>query len=75
MFGIGWTELLFILVIALLVLGPTKLPDVAKGLGRSLREFKRALSDIESEEEPNFKDASYSKDNTRFPPTEKENTP
>jgi sec-independent protein translocase protein TatB len=46
MFGIGMQELLLILVIALIVLGPKKLPDVAKSLGKALNEFKRATSDI-----------------------------
>ena len=46
MFGIGMQELLLILVIALIVLGPKKLPDVAKALGRALNEFKRATSDL-----------------------------
>ena len=46
MFGIGMQELLLILVIALIVLGPKKLPEVAKALGRALNEFKRATSDL-----------------------------
>jgi sec-independent protein translocase protein TatB len=46
MFGIGMQELVLILVIALIILGPKKLPDVAKSLGRALNEFKRATSDI-----------------------------
>jgi len=46
MFGIGMQELLLILVIALIILGPKKLPDVAKSLGKALNEFKRATSDL-----------------------------
>ena len=46
MFGIGMQELVLILVIALIILGPKKLPDVAKALGKALNEFKRATSDI-----------------------------
>ena len=42
MFGIGPTELLVILVIALLVLGPQRLPDLARSLGKAIGEFKRA---------------------------------
>ncbi len=52
MFGIGWSEVLVILVIALLVLGPTKLPDIAKGLGKGLREFRRAMSSLDEPVEP-----------------------
>ena len=40
--GIGVTELVLILVIALVVFGPGKLPDVGKALGKSIREFKNA---------------------------------
>lgn len=46
MFGIGVPELLLILAIALIVIGPKKLPDLAKSLGRAMREFKRATSDF-----------------------------
>ncbi len=46
MFGIGMQELVLILVVALIILGPKKLPDVAKSLGKALNEFKRATSDI-----------------------------
>jgi sec-independent protein translocase protein TatB len=46
MFGIGMQELLLILVIALIILGPKKLPDVAKALGKAMNEFKRATSDL-----------------------------
>jgi len=46
MFGIGVPEMLLILAIALIVIGPKKLPDLAKSLGRALGEFKKATSDI-----------------------------
>ncbi len=49
MFGIGMTELLVILVIALLVIGPTRLPEMARSLGRGLAEFRRASTDIRRE--------------------------
>lgn len=44
--NIGAPELIVILIIALIVLGPGKLPDVAASLGKSLREFRRAASDV-----------------------------
>lgn len=48
MFGIGMTELLVVLVIAIIFIGPSKLPDVAQALGRAMREFRRATDDLKS---------------------------
>ncbi len=46
MFGIGMPELLIIMAIALIVIGPKKLPDLAKSLGRALNEFKKATREF-----------------------------
>jgi len=46
-FNIGAPELIIILVIALLIIGPGKLPDVGSALGKSIREFRKASSDIQ----------------------------
>ncbi|GAB6176064.1 hypothetical protein JCM16814_09550 [Desulfobaculum senezii] len=46
MFGIGSTELLLILGIALLVIGPKKLPQMARSLGKAMGEFKRVSNDV-----------------------------
>ena len=49
MFGIGMTELMVILVIGLVVIGPKKLPGLARSLGKSLAEFRRASDDMRRE--------------------------
>ena len=46
MFGIGLPELLVIAVVALLVVGPDKLPGLAKSLGKGFQEFRRATDDV-----------------------------
>jgi len=46
MFGMGWPEMVLILAVALIFIGPKKLPDLAKSLGRALGEFKKATNDF-----------------------------
>ena len=49
MFGIGMPELLLILALALIVLGPRKLPEIARALGKGIAEFRRATDEIKEE--------------------------
>jgi len=48
MFGIGFEHLLVIMVVLLLVVGPDKLPDVARALGRGYAEFKRTMDELKN---------------------------
>ncbi len=49
MFGIGMPELVVIMVVALIVLGPKRLPEAARGLGKAFAELRRATSGITEE--------------------------
>jgi TatA/E family protein of Tat protein translocase len=49
MFGIGTGELIVILIVALIIIGPQKLPEIAKSLGKAMGEVKRATRDIQDE--------------------------
>ena len=46
MFGIGMTELMVLFVVGLVVLGPKRLPSLARSLGRTLAEFRHASNDL-----------------------------
>jgi len=46
MFGLGWQELLFILLIALLLFGAARLPEIGRSLGKAMSEFKKGMKEI-----------------------------
>jgi sec-independent protein translocase protein TatA len=54
-FNIGPMELVVVLIIALVVLGPKKLPEVGKSLGKGMREFKDSLSSINDDDDETTK--------------------
>jgi len=54
MFGMSGTELAIVLLLALLLLGPSKLPELARSLGKALRDFKRVTGDLRSTVESEF---------------------
>jgi sec-independent protein translocase protein TatA len=56
MFGLGLQELLVILVIALIIFGPSKLPQIGSGLGKAIRDFKKGVSSDEGEDSGDVKD-------------------
>ncbi len=62
MFGLGGSEMLVILIIVLLIFGPSQLPNLARGLGQAMREFRKAQREIKDEME---------RDDTPKPPDNK----
>jgi sec-independent protein translocase protein TatA len=52
MFGLGYQELLIILVIVLILFGAQRLPDLAKSLGSSVKEFKKGVNEINKDDAP-----------------------
>jgi TatA/E family protein of Tat protein translocase len=56
MFGIGMQELIIIAVIALLIVGPKKLPDLAKSLGKGFSEFRKATDGVTDDIKGAFKE-------------------
>lgn len=67
MFGLGFQELLIILVIALIIFGPGKLPQIGSGLGKAIRDFKKGVSSEESDEDGKEEGSSRKDDSGELP--------
>jgi sec-independent protein translocase protein TatA len=61
MFGLGIQELLVILVIALVIFGPSKLPQIGSGLGKAIRDFKKGVTG----DDPDESSKEAKKENTK----------
>ena len=66
--GIGGPELMMIMFIILLLFGANKLPELAKGLGKSVREFKKAASGVEAEVRRAMEETPEPPQPKNFPP-------
>jgi sec-independent protein translocase protein TatA len=72
MFGLGFGELVLILIIALIFIGPKKLPELAKGLGQGMKEFQKAAKgltdqiqeEVKSSDDPSAKKQISANDNS-----------
>ncbi|MDX2129273.1 MAG: twin-arginine translocase TatA/TatE family subunit [Chloroherpetonaceae bacterium] len=72
MFGLGGQELIIILLIALLFFGAKKLPELARGLGKSINEFKRAQTGLEEEFNKSLEEDSVEDKVKKMSPEERE---
>jgi TatA/E family protein of Tat protein translocase len=72
MFGLGIPELMVIFVIALVVFGPKRLPDLGKALGRGIAEFKKASQEVKDSIESEMRNAEQSIDVAKIEAAEKE---
>lgn len=65
MFGIGMTELIVVLVIVLIIFGANKLPEIGAGMGRAIKNFKKATTEPEEIEVGTKEQAKADKDSER----------
>lgn len=68
MFGLGMTEIILIAVVALVVVGPKRLPDIAKSIGKGYGEFRRSFGDLK--QSMNFDDIDKPEKSSTSSPTQ-----
>jgi sec-independent protein translocase protein TatA len=67
MFGpIGWPEIIGILIVALLLFGAKRLPEIGRSMGKAIREFKKSFSDMTDELNKDESDSSEKKESEDF---------
>ncbi|MGA6992696.1 MAG: Sec-independent protein translocase protein TatB [Candidatus Deferrimicrobiaceae bacterium] len=68
MFGIGFQEMLVILVVVLIFFGPKRLPDLAKSLGKGIAEFKKASEEVRKGIDEAVREEDDEETDTAYPP-------
>ncbi|HAL56114.1 MAG TPA: twin-arginine translocase TatA/TatE family subunit [Bacteroidetes bacterium] len=65
MFGLGTPEIILILLVILIFFGSKKIPDLAQGLGKGIREFRKAARDVQDDIEKEVKQIDTNKENKK----------
>jgi len=68
----GWSEIVLVLALALILFGPRRLPEIAEAMGKSIRKFKSATQEATDEVQREFADAKKTMEEETPPPSEDE---